>query len=481
MTDNSLDRLFYPKNIAILYASNRFQFFIKGLISKNFNLDNLYLITSKRDELLGLKCFKTIDDAPIDELDLVIIAVRKDELVEKLKEILSKKRIHFFHIFTAGMGETGEAGEEIEREIKELPDINSKRTRVLGPNCMGVYCPSGHVSYGADFPNEAGPIGLIYQSGDLHTKTIRFGVSRHGLLFSKGASVGNCLDLQISEFLEYLNNDPETKLISVYLEGFTKLHPREGQKLFNVLKSMRKPVLFMKGGRTFRSQIAAKTHTGVMASDQRIWKAVYNQTPTIEVPPSLDDMLDYIYLFHHLIKTRSNKDFYPKGKNVLLILWSGGFGIIAADIIIESGLNLPYFEGETLERLHKVFPLKVGSLNNPLDLPWMVYTKEYRKIVKAAVTEDIDLVIIVSDSWRNIEDDEFKWYYNNILDIKEHIEKLNKILILTLPEYPSDNRQNFYKNLMKDNFIVYPSVKRATQAFLALYNYGKKRNKIIMS
>ncbi|MFX1239221.1 MAG: hypothetical protein ACFE8P_16090, partial [Promethearchaeota archaeon] len=89
MTDNSLDRLFYPKNIAILYASNRFQFFIKGLISKNFNLDNLYLITSKRDELLGLKCFKTIDDAPIDELDLVIIAVRKDELVEKLKEILS--------------------------------------------------------------------------------------------------------------------------------------------------------------------------------------------------------------------------------------------------------------------------------------------------------------------------------------------------------------------------------------------------------
>ncbi|MFX1238332.1 MAG: hypothetical protein ACFE8P_11515, partial [Promethearchaeota archaeon] len=259
------------------------------------------------------------------------------------------------------------------------------------------------------------------------------------------------------------------------------LHPREGQKLFNVLKSMRKPVLFMKGGRTFRSQIAAKTHTGVMASDQRIWKAVYNQTPTIEVPPSLDDMLDYIYLFHHLIKTRSNKDFYPKGKNVLLILWSGGFGIIAADIIIESGLNLPYFEGETLERLHKVFPLKVGSLNNPLDLPWMVYTKEYRKIVKAAVTEDIDLVIIVSDSWRNIEDDEFKWYYNNILDIKEHIEKLNKILILTLPEYPSDNRQNFYKNLMKDNFIVYPSVKRATQAFLALYNYGKKRNKIIMS
>ncbi|MBN1801504.1 MAG: CoA-binding protein [Candidatus Lokiarchaeota archaeon] len=476
MTDNSLDPLFYPRSVAIVYASNRFKFFITGLVSQNYNLENLYLVTSKKDELFGQKCYKTIDDIPLNELDLVIVAIRTEELVEKLKYILSKKKVKFFHIFTAGMGETGEAGENLEREIKNLIKKEGNGARVLGPNCMGVYCPSGGVSYNPNFPNKSGPIGLIYQSGDLHTKTIVFGEARHDLKFSKGASVGNCLDLQISDFLKYLNDDAQTKVICVYLEGFTKLHPREGRRLYHVLKAMKKPVLFMKGGRTKRSQIAAVTHTGAIVSDHKIWDAIFKQTPTIDVPPSLDDMIDYTYLFHELIKNRENDKIYPRGKSVLVIVWSGGFGILAADIITQSGLDLPYFEGETLKKLQDIHQLKVGSLNNPLDLPWMVYTDAYRNIAKAAITDEIDLVIIESDSWRNIQDPEFQWYYENILKIKKHIEKLGKILIITLPEYPSENRTRFYQNLVNDGFIVFPSMKRAAQAFIALYNYGKKRN-----
>ncbi len=476
MIDKSLDSLFYPKNVTIIYASERYKFFIDGLMSQNFDLKNLYLVTSKREEILGQKCYKTIDDIPIDVLDLVIIAIKKEELLDKLTEILSKKTVRIFHIFTAGMGEMDETGEEIEREIKELVDSRGKTTRVLGPNCMGVYCPEGGVSYSYKFPNESGSIGLIYQSGDLHTKTIVFGVSRHKLKFSKGVSVGNCLDLQISDFLKYLNEDPQTKVICVYLEGFTKLYPHEGRRLFNTLKSMNKPVLFMKGGRTTRSQMAAVTHTGAIVSDHKIWDAIFKQTPAIDVPPSLDDMLDYTYLFHELLKNREEDKIYPRGKNVLVIVWSGGFGILAADVVTQSGLDLPYFEGETLEKLQKIHQLKVGSLSNPLDLPWMVYTDAYRKITQAAITEEIDLVIIESDSWRNIQDPEFQWYYDNILEIKRHVEELGKILIITLPEYPDENRNNFFQNLVRDGFIVFPNMKRAAQAFLALYDYGLKRN-----
>ena len=149
---------------------------------------------------------------------------------------------------------------------------------------MGVYCPKGKNAYLPTFPTESGNISLIFQSGDLHSKLIKIGSKRHGLTFSMGVSVGNCVNLQISEFLDYFNDDVDTKIICVYIEGFSKFHPDEGRRLFKSLKNMKKPVLLIKGGKTPRAQTAVTTHTGAIASDQRIWKAIFNQTPTIEVP-----------------------------------------------------------------------------------------------------------------------------------------------------------------------------------------------------
>ncbi len=110
-------------------------------------------------------------------------------------------------------------------------------------------------------------------------------------------------------------------------------------------------------------------------------------------------------------------------------------------------------------------------------MPWIVYTKEYLEIAKTAITDNIDLVIIESDAWRETDDGRFIKYYDNLLKIKEHVETLNKILIITLPEYKSESREKFYEKLLDDDFIVYPNVERASKAFLALYEYGKKRIK----
>ena len=472
---NSLKPLFKPKNVAIVYANEKVDYFIQGFKIMGFDMNNLYLINPNREYLFGLKCYKSLREIPVDSLDFIMLSVRREKLIDTLKDILSEKKVNFIHIFTAGTGEADEKGEKIEREIKSILNSNHYPTRILGPNCMGIYCPSGGISYYPTFPKEEGIISLIFQSGDLHSKFIKFGSIRHHLGFSHGVSIGNCVDLQVSEFLEYLNDIPETKIICVYIEGFSKLHPNEGRKLFKALKTMKKPVLLVKGGKTSRAQTAAASHTGAMASDQRIWRAVFNQTPTIELPSSLDAMIDYTYIFHSLLK-RKNKVFYPKGKNVLVILWSGGFGILATDIITGLGLKMPYFEGESLEKLKKIYPKIIGSLSNPLDLPWIVYTKEYLEIAKTAITENIDLVIIESDAWRETNDERFMKYYENLLKIKEHVEALNKILIITLPEYKSGSRENFYQNLLEDDFIVFPNVDRASKAFLALYEYGKKSN-----
>ena len=165
---------------------------------------------------------------------------------------------------------------------------------------------------------------------------------------------------------------------------------------------------------------------------------------------------------------------YPKGKNALVFLWSGGFGITATNTLTELGLEMPYFTGETIERLRKVYPLKIGSLNNPLDLPWISGSPQFLELSKAAISEDIDLVITESDAWNNMEGKGFQSYFNNLKQIKEHAESIDKILIIILHQYPDSNRDMFYDLLVKEEFIVYPDLRRAGKSFLALYEYGKK-------
>jgi len=143
------------------------------------------------------------------------------------------------------------------------------------------------------------------------------------------------------------------------------------------------------------------------------------------------------------------------------------------------GLNVPYFEGESLEKLRKIYPLKIGSLKNPLDMPWISSTQKYYEVVTTAISQNIDLAIIETDIFGDeFESDHFKNYYNNILKIKGYTESLDKTFMLVLPQYPSKYRENYMEKLAEDNFIVYPSVRRAAKSFIALYEYGKKRKRL---
>ncbi len=477
--DQSLELLFNPSNVAIYEAKNNISFFVEGFKRQGFDVENLYLISSTEEELSGLKCYKSFDELPTDTIDLLILSVRRELLIESVREILSKKKINFIHIFTAGTGEFDEVGMEIERQLKELLDMYS-HTRAIGPNCMGLYSPGGKTAYYSSFPVEKGNVGIVFQSGDLHSKMVKFGSRRYDLRFSIGISIGNCIDIQISEILEYFNQDDDTDVICVYFEGISSFHKNEGRILFNVLKKMLKPVLFMRGGRTSRGQAAVLTHTGALATKSDIWGAIFKQTPIIEVPPSLDELIDYVYLFsNHISRFKKlNKEIiYPKDKHALVILWSGGFGILATDLLTELGLELPYFEGEALEKLKKIYPIRVGSLSNPFDLPWVTHQKVLVEVCKAAIDENIDLVIVETDAWRDMEGERFKGYYNNLLELREYVESLNKIFIIILHQYPSKSRKIFYNILVKDKFLVYPTIEAVAKSFLKLYKYGKKKEK----
>jgi len=477
---NSLELLFKPTNVLIFEAKPKIAFFIEGFIRQGFDLEKLYLVSPKEDELLGIKCYKSIDDVPADTIDLLILSIRRELVVQNLKDILSKKKINFIHIFTAGTGESDEVGLKIERDLKEIL-MNYPETRSIGPNCMGLYCPRGKVAYYSSFPVESGNISLIFQSGDLHSKMVKFSSRRYNLRFSKGVSIGNCIDIQVSELLQYFNDDDETDLVCVYFEGLSTLHENEGKRLLKAFKETKKPILFMRGGRTERGQTAVLTHTGSMASKHKIWDAIFNQTMIIEIPPSLDELIDNAYLFSNYLKKfkkLSKKVIYPSGKRVLVILWSGGFGILATDTLTELGLELPLFEGEKLEKLKKIYPIKIGSLSNPFDMPWVIADKVFPEVCKVAIDDDIDLVIVETDAWRDLNDVRFKCYYNNLLGIKTYAESLEKVFIIILHQYPSESRALFHDKLVEDGFLVYPSIESAAKSFLNLYKYGQKREQL---
>jgi acetyl-CoA synthetase (ADP-forming) len=473
----SFERLFKPKNVLIYDAKPKISFFVDGFIRQGYDLENLYLVSTKVEELLGIKCVKSVEDVPVDSIDLVILSVRRDDLIKELSNLLSRKKIKFIHIFTAGTGEFDEKGLKIERKIKEILNAYPS-TRSIGPNCMGLYCPHGKIAYYSSFPIESGDVGLIFQSGDLHSKMVKFGARRYNLRYSKGVSVGNCVDIQVSEFLHYLNNDNETQVICVYFEGLPVLQKNEGRRLLEVLKNMKKPVLFMRGGRTERGQAAVLTHTGSLASKGNIWRAIFKQTPIIDVPPSLDELIDYTYLFSTHIqnyKERKKEVEYPKSRNVLVVLWSGGFGILATDLLTELGLNLPIISGKKLDALKQIYPIRIGSLSNPLDMPWIISSKVYLEVCKAAIDDTIDLVLVVTDAWRTLDDDKFTNFYSNLLGIRKHVESLDKIFVIILPQYPSKSREILSNKLKSDGFFVYDSIESAAKSFLKLYEYGKKR------
>jgi len=264
----------------------------------------------------------------------------------------------------------------------------------------------------------------------------------------------------------------------VYLEGFSPLYKEEGKRLLDVMKKMKKPVLFMRGGKTTRGQTAVLTHTGAIATSKNIWNAIFKQTPAIEVRSSLDELVDYVYMFYKNIeffKTSKKPIKYPENKRALVILWSGGFGILATDSLTELGIVLPQFSGEALKKLKAIYPSNIGSLANPLDLPWVISRKEYLDVCKVAIDDNIDLVILETDSWIDMESDHFKGYYHNLTEIRKHVESLNKVFTIILHEYPSESRKLFYEKLTADKFLVYPNIDIAAKSFLKLYQYGQKQ------
>ncbi len=267
-----MEEVFFPKSIAVIGASSdsekeRKSGWLGRLLQFGFK-GRIYPINPKVKEILGIKAFPSIGEVP-DSLDYVVMAIPRHLVPASLNECVSKG-VKVVHIYTAGFSETGtREGIQLQKELEEI--IQTGHTRVIGPNCMGVYCPSGGLSFDIRFPKEKGSITFISQTGVGGRRLISLATGR-GLRFSKAVSYGNAIDLNVTEFLEYAVSDPETGLILLYVEGLT-----DGRRFFNLLRECRKPVVLLKAGLSESGSGAVASHTASLAGSRQVWEALFRQ------------------------------------------------------------------------------------------------------------------------------------------------------------------------------------------------------------
>ena len=286
-----LEFLFHPQSIAIAGVKdvnikfNPGLMFLEALIKFGYK-GRLYPLNPGGGEVLGLKVYKNVQEIP-DPVDYIISAIPAKNTPQLVADAAAKgvKAIHFF---TSGFGEIENIeGEKLQAEILTLARRGG--VRIIGPNCLGLYCPQSGLTFNPEVSQEIGSVGMISQSGGNASHAIAEGNTR-GIHFSKVISMGNGADLNESDYLEYLTHDPETKIITAYLEGI-----KEGPRFLKALKAAAKikPVIIFKVGNSESGAEAAASHTTALAGSSRVWEGLLRQAGAIQVH-SIEEMIDVV-------------------------------------------------------------------------------------------------------------------------------------------------------------------------------------------
>jgi len=347
------DYIFNPNSVAIMGASPHDLATLAQMSTKI--RDRLFLVNPKYESVRGQKCYPSIAHVA-GEIDYAILIVPATAVPQVLGECI-QKGVKVAQIYTAGFSETG-LPERIELE-KKLKQMAEGKIRSIGPNCFGVYCPRSGLSIVPEAPMEEGHIGVVAQSGSV-AESFSYFANTKNLRFSKVVSYGNAVDLDAPDFLEYLADDPNTRIIALYVEG-TRNATRLKMALANAAKQ--KPVIAIKGGVTEQGMRAAASHTASLTGAPETWKSLFHQTGALQVE-SFDEMVNAVMAF--------DCSPLPLGKAASIITNSGGFSVIQTDLCLKAGIEVPRFSRETIEALSRWVPLAGTSIGNPLDA-WPIY------------------------------------------------------------------------------------------------------------
>ncbi|MCH7706706.1 MAG: CoA-binding protein [Chloroflexi bacterium] len=258
----SLEKIFSPRGIAVVGVSPTARISFANMIVRSLKeagFPAIYPVNPNHTEAFGLPCYPNLRAIP-GIVDHVVVSIPAESVLELLDDCAAKG-VRSVAFFTAGFSESGYA-ERIELEKAMLSKAKAGNFRIIGPNCVGMFVPKSRIIDTSSTLSEPGPIAFISQSGG-YTRDIAYLGGPRGLRFSKIVSYGNALDVDESELLQYLSQDPETGIIAAYIEGV-----KDGKRFLKALKeaTSRKPVVIYKGGTTGAGRRATESHTASLTA-----------------------------------------------------------------------------------------------------------------------------------------------------------------------------------------------------------------------
>jgi len=463
---NDLELFFKPKHIAIVgVARSGFSFggmsFLQKLQEASFP-GALYPINPNATEIQGLRAYPNLSSLPVVP-DLAMVCVAAAQVSAILREC-SRIGLRHIHILTSGFKEIGtEEGKRLEEEIASI--AKQQCLLIIGPNCMGPYCPaSGLTAWGA-IPGAPGPLGIISQSGAITQRLTEYAYSL-GIGTDKAVSVGNEAVLDCPEFLEFMGEDEGIRVIALYIESM-----RNGRRFFELAReiSKRKPIIVLKGGETEVGTRTAASHTGAMAGERMVWEAFFRQTGVIHVG-SPDEWMDAILAFAFLPP--------PNSSGVFVMGIGGGASVVSSDTCIFEGLDVPSPSPVTMQKLRETVPIAGSIAGNPLDDFQASVNPAYFGTILDLVYQDPAMGMVIAE--RLIPRSAFHTFHRfdsvspTIEQIKQRGSRKPAVFVIDSeggdPELAAQGA-TLRAEFGKGGIPVYPSVKRAARALAHLYRY----------
>jgi len=449
-----------PKAVAIVGASATPKkpgyMMLENLIRWGFN-GKIYPVNPSGGGILGIKTYKSLKDVPEDVELVASLAPAKDTM--KIIEQAGDKEVKGIVLVSSGFSGAGKEGSRIERDVVDMAHKNGMR--IIGPNAIGPINTSNDFVL-SFYPIESlkkGHVAFIAQSGQFVAPLMEFIFSFLHVGMSKSFDLGNKCDIEEADVLEYLENDPDTKIIAVHCEGIKK-----GRRFLKVCKrvSEKKPIIVFKTGKTLVGAKAAVSHSGAISVDDTVFSAALRQAGAIRAS-DLDEFLDLIKVFDYLP--------LPKGKNIGIATYSGGIGVILADACVEYGLSVANFSEETISKIKTVLP-QATEVSNPLDFfsvaPPQDIDNLYQTTIRALVKDkNINIVILcIMLPEQNV------WIPDPHLIVDAASDTTKPIIVLSIGHW---ERIRNISNVLEDGGIpVFLSPERAVKAISALYRYSNR-------
>jgi acetyltransferase len=378
----SLEPIFRPHSVAVIGASTapgKLGHDILANLMKGGFAGPIYPINPKAEEILGLKVYRSVAETP-DPPELAVVVIPARLVAPTLSEAAAAG-VKAAVVITGGFAEAGVEGERLQEELAAV--VRQTGLRVVGPNCQGVNMPHHHMCASWPLITTQGKIAFASQSGTVGAAFLDMAASEK-LGVSAFVALGNRVDVDEAEIIEYFNQDPHTQVIALYLEGV-----KRPAYFLQALEEAQKPLVILKAGRTRQGSLAAESHTKSLAGVDAVYDALFLKY-RVHRADNLEELFDFAKALAHLPR--------PRGRRLMITTSSGGAAILAIDEAERCGLEIPGPSPSLKSSLRNMLPPHC-AVGNPVDLTGDVIADPslYKKVMDEARREYDTQVVIFGD------------------------------------------------------------------------------------